>query len=216
MTARAPRHTSKPPEGIGYVIKPMLMTMKQTLKSTFGRSSTVVYPYERIEYPSTSRGEIRLIKERCISCSQCERICPNQTIWLIPVEGTKKGMPKVNFARCMFCALCEEVCPTDALILTNHFEMATGCWEEMNYSFGRMLIEPNDQHLLHKEADFPRTIISKAAEKAQKAAEKAAKKAAIEAKTATKTSPQAAAEQAAGELAPPPQTEGAPPAPANG
>src|SRR6201998_4284909 len=87
----------------------------------------------------------------CIACDLCALACPENLIVvsserhektrrkerthknLIVVSGEHKKNPRrkelTNFtydlSRCMFCGLCEDACPTDALELTQDFELAS-------------------------------------------------------------------------------------------
>ena len=67
---------------------------------------------------------LRLDMPTCVSCSACERICPNKTISMVEVlvENGKRLMPQVGIERCLFCGLCEEVCPTKCLSLTKGYD----------------------------------------------------------------------------------------------
>lgn len=105
-----------------------LMTIiKSFIKSVdaiINNPTTLEYPEKREMIEDNYRGIHKLDMKTCISCSACERICPNQTITMVDTEtdkGTKK-MPLVNLERCLFCALCEEVCPPKCLILTKSYD----------------------------------------------------------------------------------------------
>ena len=65
----------------------------------------------------------------CIVCNLCALACPEQ---LIVVKGERNPATKrkevvswtYDLSRCMFCGLCAEACSTDALELTQDYEMA--------------------------------------------------------------------------------------------
>jgi NADH-quinone oxidoreductase subunit I len=65
----------------------------------------------------------------CIVCNLCASACPEQ---LITVKGERNPVTKrkdvvswtYDLRRCMFCGLCAEACSTDALELTQDYEMA--------------------------------------------------------------------------------------------
>lgn len=103
-------------------ISPLVKSMQRSFEKSF----TIEYPDDREVLPDNYRGIHRLDMKTCISCSACERICPNQTIVMVDVgilgEETKK-MPQINLERCLFCALCEEVCPTKCLVLTKNTDL---------------------------------------------------------------------------------------------
>lgn len=101
------------------VIKPIIEVAKQVVS----KPSTLQYPEEKEPLSDNYRGIHRLDMKTCISCSACERICPNKTIYMVETETDKgtKVMPEINLERCLFCALCEEVCPPKCLTLTKDY-----------------------------------------------------------------------------------------------
>ncbi len=65
----------------------------------------------------------------CIACDLCAVACPENLIVVgserNPVTRRKELTEfTYDLSRCMFCGLCEDACPTDALELTQDFEMA--------------------------------------------------------------------------------------------
>jgi NADH-quinone oxidoreductase subunit I len=97
---------------------------------------TEQYPMQRPEVAERYRGAPRLNvnpdtnETMCIACDLCAVACPEH---LIVVSSERNPATKrkelTNFtydlSRCMFCGLCEDACPTDALELTQDFEMAS-------------------------------------------------------------------------------------------
>lgn len=100
-----------------------------------GELITEQYPLERPQIAERYRGAPRLNNNAdtnetlCISCDLCALACPEN---LIVVSSERNPVTRrkelTNFtydlSRCMFCGLCEDACPTDALELTQDFEMA--------------------------------------------------------------------------------------------
>ncbi len=96
---------------------------------------TEQYPLERPEVYERFRGQPRLKvnpnndESLCIVCNLCALACPEQ---LIVIKGDRNPVTKRKFpvlwtydlSRCMFCGLCAEACSTDALELTQDYEMA--------------------------------------------------------------------------------------------
>mgnify|MGYP005834184405 CR=1 FL=1 len=126
----------------GFILRPMAITLKQTLKSTINRPNTVLYPWEKLALPDVYRGRPGLIFEKCIGCGICMRICPNRCIELVEVEDLKKEegkpaakvkRPRVNVGRCMMCGYCAEYCPTNAMIVTPEYELAAYSREDIIY-----------------------------------------------------------------------------------
>ncbi len=103
----------------------ILKTLMETIKSLGEERFTVEFPEERESEDDRERYMLRLDMDTCISCSACERICPNKTITMVDVitdRGTKI-MPQIGIERCLFCGLCEEVCPPKCLTLTKGYDL---------------------------------------------------------------------------------------------
>src|SRR5207237_5642803 len=95
---------------------------------------TEQYPLERPEVAERYRGAPRLNvnpdnnETMCIACDLCALACSEHLI-VVSSERNEKTRRKelTNFtydlSRCMFCGLCEDACPTDALELTQDFEL---------------------------------------------------------------------------------------------
>lgn len=121
----------------GYILKPMYHTLKQGIKSTFGKQpdlfwddktgpNTLLYPFEKLDLPQIYRGRPGVIWEHCVSCEQCVRICPNKCLEMGEVlddQGNKKMVPAyLNLGRCLYCGFCAEICPTEAMLMTEAYE----------------------------------------------------------------------------------------------
>ena len=96
---------------------------------------TEQYPLQRPQVAERYRGAPRLDvnpdtnETLCIACDLCALACPEH---LIVVSAERNPVTRrkelTNFtydlSRCMFCGLCEDACPTDALELSQDFELA--------------------------------------------------------------------------------------------
>ncbi len=88
---------------------------------------TVRYPYEKKETAKRYRGFHINDLEKCVGCGNCAKICMNETIDMVKVEGIEpktgdSGLrPKVDYGRCCWCALCVDVCPTGSLKLSTDY-----------------------------------------------------------------------------------------------
>lgn len=112
----------------GFVLRPMRRTGGQVWQSLIvGKPNTVLYPYQKLNLPPTYRGKHTLDFKRCIGCSNCVQICPNDCMWMEKLEDAELGKierPGIDMGRCLFCGLCVEVCPTVAIHETVEFELA--------------------------------------------------------------------------------------------
>lgn len=127
--------------------KVLLLDLLQGMRVTFRyqdpkQNYTEQYPLERPQVAERYRGAPRLNvnpdtnETMCIACDLCALACPENLI-VVSSERNEKTRRKelTNFtydlSRCMFCGLCEDACPTDALELTQDFELANYSREDM-------------------------------------------------------------------------------------
>jgi NADH-quinone oxidoreductase subunit I len=120
--------------------KVFLVDLLKGMSVTFRNQSeteriTEQYPLERPVIFERYRGQPRLNsnpdsgESLCIVCNLCALACPEK---LIVVKGERNPVTKrkevvswtYDLSRCMFCGLCAEACSTDALELTQDYEMA--------------------------------------------------------------------------------------------
>jgi ferredoxin len=52
-----------------------------------------------------------IIKDKCIGCEECERICPRQAI------AMKNKKAQISYDKCIRCYSCHETCANDAISL---------------------------------------------------------------------------------------------------
>jgi NADH-quinone oxidoreductase subunit I len=114
----------------------VLKGMRVTFRTQHpGNVYTEQYPLERPMVAERYRGAPRLNNHPesgetlCISCNLCALACPENLIvvgWERDEATRRKVLTTFTYdtSRCMFCGLCEDACPTDALELTQDFEMA--------------------------------------------------------------------------------------------
>jgi len=78
----------------------------------------------------------------CIACKQCERVCPDQCITVIPETDEKAKVKEfyLDQGLCMYCGLCTEVCPTACIINTVDFETSTLRREDLVYDIEKLTL----------------------------------------------------------------------------
>jgi len=53
--------------------------------------------------------------QTCISCSMCEKVCPEGCIDMIKRKETNKIQPVTDYDYCKGCGICESECPVKAI-----------------------------------------------------------------------------------------------------
>ncbi|MDP8261979.1 MAG: NADH-quinone oxidoreductase subunit I [Candidatus Ancaeobacter aquaticus] len=116
---------------IGNIIKgiwSLLLGLSVTVKNLFSHAVTLQYPKERQKMTDRFRGLVELNKEKCVSCMQCVKICPDGCLAIKATVGEDKKKVLESFvydaALCCFCGFCEEVCPTKAIYMNKDYEVA--------------------------------------------------------------------------------------------
>src|SRR5262249_7562958 len=132
----------------------------------------------------------------CISCRQCERVCPDKCIEITAHKSPETNKLelidfKIDHGLCMFCGLCTEVCPTYCIINTNDFEMADYTREGLVYDLKKLTLtqEESAYYFDRKENPLPKPKPAKAVAPAPKPAAAATAPAGPDAKAAVADKP---------------------------
>jgi NADH-quinone oxidoreductase subunit I len=188
--------------------------LKTVAMHTFREPITQVYPDKM---PDTHiRGRLALAvnpesgEHLCISCRQCERVCPDKCIEITAHKSPETSKLelidfKIDHGLCMFCGLCTEVCPTSCIINTNDFEMSEYSREALVYDLRKLTLsqEESGYYFDRKEIPLPKPKPAKAAPAAAAAAAGAAKPAAAAGAAAAAAKPAAAKPAEAADAAKP-------------
>ncbi|MBS1994375.1 MAG: NADH-quinone oxidoreductase subunit I [Cyanobacteria bacterium SZAS LIN-3] len=124
-------------------------------KHTFREPITKNYPDEVSKLSPHFRGRLALTvnpetgENLCISCRQCERVCPDKCIEITSHKSPETNKLelidfKIDHGLCMFCGLCTEVCPTYCIINTNDFEMADYSRESLIYDIKKLTLSQDE------------------------------------------------------------------------
>lgn len=126
----------------------IFLGMFTVVKHTTRNPITTSYPDTMPELYARSRHRLALNVDPetgdhlCIACKQCERVCPDACISVIPHDTVKAKSSQfyIDHGLCMFCGLCTEVCPTDCIINTVDFEMSEESREDLVYDIKRLTL----------------------------------------------------------------------------
>jgi len=126
-----------------------------TFRQMFRPRVTTSYPQEKRVKPQRFHGRHVLNRhadgmEKCIGCELCAGVCPARCIYVrgadnpvdAPVSpGERYGfIYEINMLRCIFCGLCVEACPTEAITMTQLFEMSVTDRQQALYTRDELLV----------------------------------------------------------------------------
>lgn len=144
----------------------VMLGMYTVLKHVGRDPITTGYPNKMPELYPASRHRLALNvnpetgEHLCIACKQCERVCPDGCITVIPHDTVKAKSSQfyLDHGLCMFCGLCTEVCPTDCIINTVDFEMSEETREDLVYDIRRLTLsqEQSRSYFTFKNKPLPK------------------------------------------------------------
>jgi NADH-quinone oxidoreductase subunit I len=156
-------------------------------KHSFRQPITKEFPDINPDLPGRFRGRLALTvnpqtgENLCISCLQCERVCPDKCIQITSHKSPETNKPelidfKIDHGLCMFCGLCTEVCPTNCIINTNDFELSDYTRQSLVYDLRKLTLtqEESAYYFAKKEMPLPKPKPAKPAAAAAKPQEGAA------------------------------------------
>ena len=126
----------------------IFLGMYTVIKNTGRNPITNQYPERMPDLYARSRHRLALQvdpdtgEHLCIACKQCERVCPDACISVVPHDTVKAKSSQfyIDHGLCMFCGLCTEVCPTDCIINTVDFEMSEERREDLIYDIKKLTL----------------------------------------------------------------------------
>ncbi|MDR3614269.1 MAG: 4Fe-4S binding protein [Candidatus Obscuribacterales bacterium] len=133
---------------------------------TYKEPTTGHYPDVAPHLAPQFRGRLALTvnpesgEHLCISCRQCERVCPDKCIEITAHKSPETNKLelidfKIDHGLCMFCGLCTEVCPTSCIINTNDFEMADYSRESLIYDLKKLTLSQEESGFYFDIKDVP-------------------------------------------------------------
>lgn len=141
--------------------------LRTVLMHSFREPITKVYPDKVSQLAPHFRGRLALTvnpdsgEHLCISCRQCERVCPDKCIEITAHKSPETNKLeliefKIDHGLCMFCGLCTEVCPTACIINTNDFEMSDYTRESLVYDLRRLTLTQEESAYYFDKKDMPK------------------------------------------------------------
>ncbi|MGK5089845.1 4Fe-4S binding protein [Bdellovibrionota bacterium FG-2] len=102
------------------------------------------------DLPSRSRGILFNDIDRCTGCRECEKICPNRSIFIETQSGSDPAkiwvsVFDIDLSKCVFCGLCVDVCVPESIVHTKQYEGAVYILDDLKASFGRGGVTPEMQ-----------------------------------------------------------------------
>lgn len=141
--------------------------LKTVFMHTFREPITGTYPDVVGDTAPLFRGRLALNvnpdtgEHLCISCRQCERVCPDKCIEIVAHKSPETNKLelidfKIDHGLCMFCGLCTEVCPTNCIINTQDFEMADYTRESLVYDLRRLTLSIDESQFYFDSKEIPK------------------------------------------------------------
>ena len=141
--------------------------LRTVFQHTFREPTTQNYPDVTPRMPAHFRGRLALAvnpdtgEHLCISCRQCERVCPDKCIEITAHKSPETNKLelidfRIDHGLCMFCGLCTEVCPTSCIINTNDFEMADYSREALIYDLKRLTLSQDESAYYFEKKELPK------------------------------------------------------------
>lgn len=141
--------------------------LKTVLMHSFREPITGTYPDVVGDSAPLFRGRLALNvnpdtgEHLCISCRQCERVCPDKCIEIVAHKSPETNKLelidfKIDHGLCMFCGLCTEVCPTNCIINTQDFEMADYSRESLIYDLKRLTLSIDESQFYFDSKEIPK------------------------------------------------------------
>lgn len=95
------------------------------IKKMLEQPGTIRYPEVKPDAVEGYRGFHANDLSVCIGCGNCQDVCMNDAIDMVPAEEEKNTknasglVPRIDYGRCCWCSLCTDVCPPDSLKLVS-------------------------------------------------------------------------------------------------
>lgn len=192
--------------------------LKTVAWHTFKSPTTGQYPDVMPDLPAHFKGRLALTvnpqtgENLCISCRQCERVCPDKCIEITAQKSTETNKLelidfRIDHGLCMFCGLCTEVCPTDCIINTQDFEMSDYTRSSLIYDLKRLTLTQEESAYYFEKKELKPPKLKPAKPAVPPAAAAPAAGTPVSAASAAPASTSASVPASADKPAPPPETK---------
>lgn len=113
--------------------------LKDIVESFFKKSSTQLYPFEKVSPPERYRGELFYNPAVCTGCNLCTKDCPSKAIELVTLDrAAKRFVLKYHRDRCVYCGQCVVNCKFKCMGMSNEdWELAALNKEAFEVLYGR-------------------------------------------------------------------------------
>jgi ech hydrogenase subunit F len=84
------------------------------------KPATRLYPFEKREPFSNTRGSIEIDVPKCSMCTLCAKKCPTEAIMV----KRQEKIWEIDRLRCIQCSACVDACPKKCLTMTHTYSSA--------------------------------------------------------------------------------------------
>ncbi|PYQ21545.1 MAG: hypothetical protein DMF81_15110, partial [Acidobacteria bacterium] len=135
MAARVVTVNRDTKPGVYPILVGMGITLKNMVKTMFGRSAaTIQFPEQKRNTSGRYRG-IHILTQRedgtpkCVACYMCATACPAECIYIEAGERPEATIEKyptrfeIDLLRCVYCGFCVDACPEEAIFMSRENDL---------------------------------------------------------------------------------------------
>jgi len=151
MAARVVTVNRDTKPGVYPILVGMGITLKNMVKTMFGRSAaTIQFPEQKRNTSGRYRG-IHILTQRedgtpkCVACYMCATACPAECIYIEAGERPEATIEKyptrfeIDLLRCVYCGFCVDACPEEAIFMSRENDLVGTSRAEMIIDRDRLM-----------------------------------------------------------------------------